>query len=887
VRQHTYRLILISMIVCFGSLRAESAPQNKCAQDRAGLKQLEAELQEDKTFLSNCAMHPPTAACQLAGPGIRQAAALLQQEIAAELRQIALDCKLAPPPPPPPPPPPLNLQVKDVSPDVPFGNAPDAYSVQHAGRVNSLVIDPHNPSILYAATEMSGVWKSQDGAKTWAHSSIGLKSGWTQNHLSLAVDDNDSHRLLYATGDDDGRVGQSFGGLWISNDSASTWQYGNLPCHSISSVVFSTGQPFVSSACGIFTTTSKVLANAAWQLLPQNTFDGKNALLSAAGRQTLFACQGNLVFRSTDLGATWGKPIPIGGPCYGMAVVPYAGETNPSSVVAIYGTPSLGQEVGLLNVQTGAQLPLGFSRYAVSGSGQSNVYTPRIASAPPSAVFPGDLYDIYVADGCTWFAYNSRNGSWNKLQGGGGGCFGDSSGIHVDTWAMAFASTYDPPHGVCTAYASTDGGVVANASTTPVIFGGCTTGWVTAQSGLHAMLTAKISGLTGTVPAQLHLLPPVIYVPTGDNDVWMGSLGGAFWTPFHLVGDGSLAPIDPAFPSQVLIVRNGLYYIVSEPPAPGGSVTELTPPFPQQSFEAPGEGNVAQVMTLPSEAPPTHGDYISVVGLFFDSVVRNTTDQNPPRSTNWKDLSPSDRFLVNDIVKVQVSGGHSAPVVYVLTSSAPGAPFTPPRAGGQIWRGQVGPNGLIAQWTPAFGSGANALKKAVNFIVNPYDPSEIYVADMGDQKIKVSHTNGQTWHDQMALTQIATVEDPVSHQATFRFDCYSGPAGPAAGRGQSVATGPFAYACTLSDMAFDRNHPDVRVAVLYPGGLAFSNNGGVSWIPLDVTNANPATSNNDLMQLPISAFYDGESASDGTATIYLALRGPTLKAITGRFPSLQ
>jgi hypothetical protein len=877
---------LAAAFACFGSLHAQPGSGNqKCRLDKVNLQQLEAQLDEDETFLKNCAKHPSTTECQKEGPGIRQAARNLNHEIAVAMLQISLDCAPPSPTPPTPPSPALKLVVKDVSPDAPFGSTPD--SVDQAGRVNSLVLDPHNDSVLYAATEMSGVWKSQDGAKTWVHTSVGLKTGLTQNHLSLAVDDQDSRRLLYATGDDDGRIGQSFGGLWVSNDAAATWQYGNLPCGGISSVVFSTGRPFVGTGCGIFSTTSQALANATWQLLPHSVFNGKGAVLAAAGRQTLFACQGNLVFRSTDLGVSWDKPVTLGGTCYGIAVVPYTGEANPSSVIVIYaGSP--GQEVALVNLQTGSQLPgLGFGTVSGSGSGQSNVYAPRIASASASAVFPGDLYDIYVADGCAWFAFDPDNAHWNKLQGGAGGCYSNSSGIHVDTWAMAFASTYDPPHGICTSYASTDGGVFANISTKPVSAGGCTSGWVTAQSGLHAMYTSTIAALTGNVPPELHLLPPVIYLPTGDNDVWMGSLGGAFWTPFRLLGDSGFTRIDPAFPSQVLVVRNGNYDIVSNPPAPTGTATNLTPLLAAPSFEAPGEGNVAQVMTLPSETAPTHGDYVSVITApSADVVVRNKTDKNPPQNAFWNDLSPLDHFLPGTITKIQVSGGHSALIVYVLTTSTPQVPFKPPRSAGQIWRGQLGSSGLIVQWTPAFGSGLNALKQVVNFVVNPYDPSEIYAADAGDQNIKVSRDSGQTWQVQKTLTDIALITDPATKQPTFRFDCgYPGnPNTP--GRGQGVATGFFANACALADIAFDRNQPNVRVAVLHPGGLAFSNDAGFTWIPLDVTNANPATSN-DLMELPVSAVYDGESGSSGVATIYIALRGPSLKAVTGPFPTLH
>jgi hypothetical protein len=816
---------------------------------------------------------------------MNQAVKFLNEEISAALLQVSKDCAPPPPPPPPPPAPALSLTIADVSPDAPFGSAPD--SVDQAGRINSLVIDPHNDSVLYAAAEMSGIWKSQDGGRSWQHSSAGLKSGLTQNNLSLAVDDQNSQRLLYATGDDDGRALRSYGGLWVSNDAGGNWQYGNLQCGAISSVVFSTGQPFVGTQCGIYTTTSQNLANAAWQLLPQGTFNGKGAVLAAAGRQSLFACQGNQVFRSVDLGMSWGSPITIAGSCYALAVAPLAGETQPSMAIALYATSVGQQEVALLNLVTGAQLPaLGFSAYSLNVnnvSGRPNLYAPRIGSAAPSAVLPGAAYDIYAADGCAWFAYNAETSQWNKLQGGGSGC---SSGIHVDTWGMAFTSTYDPPSGKCGAFASTDGGVFANTSTQPVASGGCTGGWVTAQSGLHAMYTGIMGGLTGSTPPQLHLLPPIIYLPTGDNDVWMGSLGGAFWTPFHLLGDAGQAWIDASLPSQVLLARNGIYDIVANPPAPNGTLTALAPQYPSEG-NGFGEGTLSQVMTLLSEAPPAQGDYVSVwIALWYDIVARNVTNQNPPSNANWKDLSPSDHFLTTEISKIQTAGGHSGLNVYVMTSSVPGAPHSASRSSGQIWRGQVGGNGVIPQWTPAYGSGTNALVQAANFVANPYDASELYAADLGDQKIKISHDYGQTWYVQQTLTDIATVKDPVTNQPTFRFDCgyLFNPNTP--GRGWGVATGFFANACALADVAFDRNQPNVRVAALYPGGLAFSPDAGATWIPLDVTDANPATAT-DLMELPISVFYDGESTSNGMATIYVALRGPSLKAVTGPFPTIQ
>src|SRR5215831_4184193 len=123
----------------------------------------------------------------------------------------------------------VNLQTFDISPDFPFG----ASSTDLDGRIPGLVIDPFNKSVLYAAGEWTGIWKSTDGARTWRQSSNGLRNGITQEYAwpNLAIDANNPQRLLYATTSKDGRgfncEGCSFGGLWISVDAAASWQHVN------------------------------------------------------------------------------------------------------------------------------------------------------------------------------------------------------------------------------------------------------------------------------------------------------------------------------------------------------------------------------------------------------------------------------------------------------------------------------------------------------------------------------------------------------------------------------------------------------------------------------------------------------------------------------------
>ena len=95
------------------------------------------------------------------------------------------------------------LSTTDVSPNATFGST--STGEDPSGRIMSLAIDPSNNSILYAASQMAGVWKSVDGGRNWKQASAGLRAGNTQNNYSLAVDFVNPQHLLYAAMDDDGR----------------------------------------------------------------------------------------------------------------------------------------------------------------------------------------------------------------------------------------------------------------------------------------------------------------------------------------------------------------------------------------------------------------------------------------------------------------------------------------------------------------------------------------------------------------------------------------------------------------------------------------------------------------------------------------------------------
>jgi hypothetical protein len=114
---------------------------------------------------------------------------------------------------------------------------------------------------------------------------------------------------------------------------------------------------------------------------------------------------------------------------------------------------------------------------------------------------------------------------------------------------------------------------------------------------------------------------------------------------------------------------------------------------------------------------------------------------------------------------VATSGGHRNLTVYLLTSQDESKyrPIDPVRPG-QVWKGQVGSDGVIQRWTAAMGSGSATVRRAYSLFVNPYNPNELYVSDIEAKAIKSSHDGGQSWQPDPALTGFAT------NSGEFRFE---------------------------------------------------------------------------------------------------------------------
>jgi hypothetical protein len=622
---------------------------------------------------------------------------------------------------------------------------------------------------------------------------------------------------------------------------------------------------------------------------------GYGAFLADGGQKTLLACLGNQVFRTPDLGKTWAE-INVNGNCLALTAAPHS-PSLPIYQVLVVHSQGASQEVTVVDFTNSTTFGLGFNAVAInpaSASGVSAIAAPQIQSLPLALPIPGFTYDIYAADGFHWYEYSLTTPHWKALS------------MHADTWAMAVPSRYDPLKGDCSAFAATDGGVFFNQGRT-VAEGGCAAGtWAPVQNGLHTLEATQIGVITaGSRPYMAGDLSLTIYMPTGDNDVFVtnvavcppaGSLPCLFnnflWqNPKDGLGDAGQVLVDPAFPKQAMFSRNNVYEALI-----GTTFTPMIPPLPPGvAFDNGGQGvgtfDLTQVITPPGELsiPMFNGDYIAVKDFDPGDCSPNETDHvlrnrlNPPSASAWVDMSPGDHFLSCDIKKVQAGGGHFRLNVYVLMTrnlKTPKASFNKGRGIGQIYRGVVteqdaGPT--ILEWDPASGSEDKPLGQADNFYVNPFDPSELYAVDVMDQAIKVSRDFGATWDTESALTDIAT------NHGEYEIGCNGD-------RGSTNQFGPFANACSIAWIAFEVFHPHIRVASAGYGGIAFSRDDGHHWMALDVTDNNHLVSDN-LTELVAGVFYDGETRLPGLAdsdqVIYAGLKGRSLIRVEGPFLTLE
>jgi hypothetical protein len=202
--------------------------------------------------------------------------------------------------------------------------AENEIEVPFSGRINTLAIDPADPQIVFAGSELGGIFKTTDGGGHWAH--VDQVSMFQVNDIKYVSTHPD---VIIAAGDYDGRS-PSQGGIWRSVNGGVRWRKarasdpgcsiplvpaGETSAYRIAVAGPKAGPPeiFVADDCGIATSDD---FGATWsQIDPQPTpsrYWDVQATPLPNGKIQLDTCGDAGYLRSSDSGlpGTWTAPDP-------------------------------------------------------------------------------------------------------------------------------------------------------------------------------------------------------------------------------------------------------------------------------------------------------------------------------------------------------------------------------------------------------------------------------------------------------------------------------------------------------------------------------------------------------------------------------------------------
>lgn len=398
--------------------------------------------------------------------------------------------------------------------NLPVNQAP---AVPGSPLVLTLAVDPSNPSTIYAGTYGNGLFKSVDGASTWAPAGSGLRSSVVAT-LALAPGQSST---VYA-----GSLG---GGVNESLDAAQTWTPINsgLDLSLVSALVAdpaASGTLYAATPDGV---QKSINAGASWQAADTGLpVDSVAALALAPGSpQVLFAgTLGGGLLESSDGGATWNPSTQGLADSYISSIA-----VDPSSPSTLYA----GTDDGTTSERVFKSTDTGSTWTQTSLNAQSLPITDlSVSPANPSQV-------VAVSQGAAGYFQSLDAGkTWSAVTP-------SSSCGYVNEIVLS-------PSGAMTYLAGT-GGVCRSAD------GGMT--WTVSSVANLASVEALVIDPSDSSTLYAGAAP---YVATGTGGVFRSADGGQTWTP---VGSGLS---DASVTSLVIDSEGNLHAGIS-----GGGVAEL------------------------------------------------------------------------------------------------------------------------------------------------------------------------------------------------------------------------------------------------------------------------------------------------------------------------
>lgn len=699
----------------------------------------------------------------------------------------------------------------------------------------NIMFAPDDSSLVYAAgTERNslvnrGVFAvSHDAGATWSIIPVG-NSLW---HLAVGPLEPGGVRRIYAAGDSV---------LWYSRDGGATWRMDN----------------------GIAT-----IITARQQLSAfQQTCNPPGGIGGFAGQ-----IAGAVGDAATTLAIEPGNPARVyfalgggaNGPTYYNSKVPDGTLVN-TDCRRLAGEASLwvGDFTAFETATRAAWTWLpGPPVYSGASTPSGNRYVVTKATSNGFLVFFSDNSHVHVSAGTP-----TGSASWHRLDGMDAsetqrkGKHSNIVFVHVDPHAIAFTPDFEitlkAPSGVSSPYDQNSeldahiAGRLWMANDGGVYFcddgGRAEASWIM-PDGIETLDPVNIAGLFG------HGEAPALYMGTGDNNDFFTRDGGASWgDPGSNCGDCDAWFADIARADWVLQFlprrRDGDIGIIrgsssSYPDASDNGSKTFVPSTKFRSFSDPSKltpyatsgiylsGYRPLIRTIATEAPLSDGDVVTIEqGLDGTAVVLRTRAISSIQTLDdWHDPNKAQQIgpaLPMGAILVQPSGGHARPVLFVANRS------------GTVWR----LNAAQTQWdqiVPKTVAVGTSVGPALQWFVDPYDPSGIYVLDT--QGVKISVDGGRSWFFDVGLTNAITAGGKLAISKSL-----------------------------LQDMQFSRGERQTRFA-LGTAGVMCTMDFGIFWFPVLNSIALPGR--------PESGFFDPLS-NPFDRSFYVSCEGRSVLRIAG------
>ena len=244
----------------------------------------------------------------------------------------------------------------------------------HGGVIWTIVFHPHNPQVMYLGAAPPAIYKSEDGGASWRQLPIVATAGavrmaFPMRVIRLAIDPKNADNIYAAL---------EVGGVIRSQDGGETWDdctpslltftaqphlksqlgsdtevEGMMDAHAVTVSSTSPGVIFLANRMGLFSSTDNGLSWRELEIWRFSPFSyGRDIQMAPDDPRTLYAAlspaamsQAGAIYRSQDLGKTWHRFDHDITPRRTMMSV----AVSPRNPRCIYGVNSIGQVFGTLD----------------------------------------------------------------------------------------------------------------------------------------------------------------------------------------------------------------------------------------------------------------------------------------------------------------------------------------------------------------------------------------------------------------------------------------------------------------------------------------------------------------------------------------------------------